>query len=395
MDSASSAGKRKSSDTYVCKRCNVPGRGSYQSRHWLAQCPTNLDPSFDTVPPRLRCSLCGAVGKHLLTLCPKNTDPKSINQQRILAGVSSKDHRRESRRGRHKLRLSSIISSSKGEDGYSRRGDRGRSRGRSRVRDYECNLDHTRECSRSRSPRSRAQKGRYQSRRRDRSVMDRSRRSSPQHPRYVDDSKHEGLVEWKVDYGLMNEDRARMMQYGASRKSRNSKRTSSTQTEKNTGNEYAVRTSEDEEARRNTTVSPPETHPVNDWCTSPESPDWQSGVLHMNMALRSRRPQQPDETATADRILESVEQYITAEFDRESSDSKSPGPQDAPIVEPVIGTKHPLGSYSAAARSFVLRCGLRNPWVNYTKRTRALDLWDKKEQTLGASRARSIRHRYV
>ncbi|ELQ41184.1 hypothetical protein M0657_007921 [Pyricularia oryzae] len=406
MDSASSTSARKPSDTYVCKRCNVPGRAFpepyyiaitikltethlHGSGHWLPQCPTNLDPSFDAVPPRLQCPLCGAVGKHLKTLCPKNTDPNSINQQRILAGVSTKDHRRESRMERHKFRLSSNTSS-KGEDNFSRRGDRGRSR----VRGHERNLDQTGERSRSRSPRIRVRKGRTLSRRRDRSIMNHSRCTSPQHLPDTDDVKDEGPPDWEADYGLINADRARRMKSTTNGQPRRFKQPSFTQMAKtHTFSEYADHTSKHEEARRSTAVSPSHTYPMNDWCESLGSPDQQAGVLHMSIALRSRQPQQPDETVTnTDRILESVKQYIAAEFDREAaSESNSLGPQDAPIIEPLIGTRHPLDSYSAAARGLIWRCGLSNPWVNYTKRTRALDLWDKKEQVPGASRARIIR----
>ncbi|TLS28703.1 hypothetical protein PpBr36_01278 [Pyricularia pennisetigena] len=340
MDSTSSTSKRKPGGTYVCKRCNVPG-------HWIAQCPTSLDPSFDTVPPRFRCPLCGAVGKHLVSLCPKNTDPKSINQQRILAVVATKDHRQEGRRGRHRSRLPSNKSSSKEEDGTPRRRDGGRSRGRGLDR----NLDHAQERSRSRSPR----------------------------------------IGWKTNYGPMNADRARMMRSGARGNSRDSQRRRSSTQPANAGtsSKYAVRTSEYGDSRRSTTTPPPNPHPPNNRCDSLESSDRQADGLNMNMALRSRRPQEPDETAiNTDRILESVEQYITAQFGREGSESKSPGPQDAPIVEPTTGTKHLLDSYSAAAaRSFALRCGPKNLQVNHTKRSSALDLWDKKEQALGSSRA--------
>ncbi|KAI6364505.1 hypothetical protein MCOR25_005636 [Pyricularia grisea] len=387
MDSVSSAGKqqKKPSDTYLCKRCNVPG-------HWLTQCPTNLDPSFDTVPLRLRCPLCGAVGKHLMTLCPKNKDSKSLNQRRILAGVSSKNHHRESRRERHRLRISSNKSSSKGEGGLSRSGDRGRSRGRG----HDQNLEHTRERSRSRSQHIRVREG--PSRRRDRSVPNHSGRSSPQDLGDFDDSKHDGLQDWKENYGPMNAERARMMQSGARDKSRGSKRRSSTKTpEMEIGSEYAVYWPENEESRRSPTVSPPQTHAMSDRCGSPESSDQQAGFLHMNIALRSRQPQQPDETVIdTDRILESVEQYITAQFNRETaSGPKNAGPQDRPVVEPVMGTRHPLDCYSAAARGLILRFGLGNPWVNYTKRRRALDLWDKKEQVMGVSRARRMRTRCI
>ncbi|KAI0161135.1 hypothetical protein GGR52DRAFT_161408 [Hypoxylon sp. FL1284] len=64
---------------YVCKRCNRPG-------HWLAECPTNLDPAFDQAPgPDYVCTICRAVGKHFNTLCPRNKKQSSWNQKRLRA----------------------------------------------------------------------------------------------------------------------------------------------------------------------------------------------------------------------------------------------------------------------------------------------------------------------
>ncbi|KAJ1333389.1 Zinc knuckle [Microdochium nivale] len=61
---------------YNCKRCGRPG-------HWLQQCPTNLDPSYDVPPYRdYRCDICGARGVHFVILCPRNRDPASLTRQR-------------------------------------------------------------------------------------------------------------------------------------------------------------------------------------------------------------------------------------------------------------------------------------------------------------------------
>ncbi|KAK8119469.1 uncharacterized protein PG998_004095 [Apiospora kogelbergensis] len=46
-------------------------------------CPTNLDPSYDTPPaPDYRCDFCGKVGVHLGTLCPNNNKKWSLNTKR-------------------------------------------------------------------------------------------------------------------------------------------------------------------------------------------------------------------------------------------------------------------------------------------------------------------------
>lgn len=58
--------------------------------HYVEDCPTNLDPSYDRPPDpasRYTCLCCGAYKKHLTTLCPKNENPGSLNQQRIKAGI--------------------------------------------------------------------------------------------------------------------------------------------------------------------------------------------------------------------------------------------------------------------------------------------------------------------
>ncbi|KAK0743585.1 hypothetical protein B0T18DRAFT_392332 [Schizothecium vesticola] len=70
-------GRNKISSNYICNRCG--GRG-----HAIAECPTNMDPSYD-VPPYAEyvCKICGAESLHYVTLCPQNEDPDSITQQRI------------------------------------------------------------------------------------------------------------------------------------------------------------------------------------------------------------------------------------------------------------------------------------------------------------------------
>ncbi|KAI0596298.1 hypothetical protein F4775DRAFT_321684 [Biscogniauxia sp. FL1348] len=57
--------------------------------HWIQLCPTNLDPSYDKPPdPSYRCELCGQVGSHFATLCPRNENEISLTKkrQRIASG---------------------------------------------------------------------------------------------------------------------------------------------------------------------------------------------------------------------------------------------------------------------------------------------------------------------
>ncbi|ROW09476.1 hypothetical protein VMCG_02428 [Cytospora schulzeri] len=71
---------------YVCKRCNEKG-------HAIEVCPTNLDPSYDRPPPNpaYECHCCGAHREHLTTLCPHNRNPDSLTQQRIRAGIITRE----------------------------------------------------------------------------------------------------------------------------------------------------------------------------------------------------------------------------------------------------------------------------------------------------------------
>ncbi|KAJ4423033.1 hypothetical protein N0V82_002300 [Gnomoniopsis sp. IMI 355080] len=71
----------KPPDDYLCYRCEVPG-------HFLQDCPTNLDPSFDRTPVgTYKCMICGRTKAHLTSLCPENTDPKSLTQLRLRLGA--------------------------------------------------------------------------------------------------------------------------------------------------------------------------------------------------------------------------------------------------------------------------------------------------------------------
>lgn len=64
----------------------------------MQACPTNLDPSFDTVPDsHYICDLCGLEGEHYKTLCPDNTDPLSLNQKRKTSTGKISSKRRRSR----------------------------------------------------------------------------------------------------------------------------------------------------------------------------------------------------------------------------------------------------------------------------------------------------------
>ncbi|KAJ4389844.1 hypothetical protein N0V93_007316 [Gnomoniopsis smithogilvyi] len=67
----------KPHNEYRCYRCEVPG-------HFVQDCPTNLDPSFDKIPVgSYRCMICGKIKAHLTSLCPDNTDPRSLTQLRL------------------------------------------------------------------------------------------------------------------------------------------------------------------------------------------------------------------------------------------------------------------------------------------------------------------------
>ncbi|KAL8371893.1 hypothetical protein RB595_001614 [Gaeumannomyces hyphopodioides] len=63
---------------YVCSRCGIPG-------HFVQKCPTNLDPAYDKTPSSYRCHLCNAIGQHITSLCPRNTEKTSLYQRRLRA----------------------------------------------------------------------------------------------------------------------------------------------------------------------------------------------------------------------------------------------------------------------------------------------------------------------
>lgn len=80
--------------SYICNRCE--GRGMSDLRidhleivtdsligHYVVNCPTNEDPSFDK-PPSLdyRCRFCQQPGSHYWMFCPRNPDPNSIYRRR-------------------------------------------------------------------------------------------------------------------------------------------------------------------------------------------------------------------------------------------------------------------------------------------------------------------------
>lgn len=54
----------------------------------MQDCPTNLDPAFDRIPiGGCKCMICGKTKAHLTSLCPDNTDPKSLTQLRTKFGT--------------------------------------------------------------------------------------------------------------------------------------------------------------------------------------------------------------------------------------------------------------------------------------------------------------------
>lgn len=87
---------------YVCNRCDKKGTltlfPSFAAQnikaclsaltnsfagHFVQVCPTNLDPAFDKPPHRTYyCPLCYLNGAHYKSLCPMNSDPFSLTQQR-------------------------------------------------------------------------------------------------------------------------------------------------------------------------------------------------------------------------------------------------------------------------------------------------------------------------
>lgn len=67
--------------------------------HLLKDCPTNLDPSYDTVPPRTYiCTVCNATGAHWNLFCPENKGYNSIAQRRKRASRAAEE-RLKSERG--------------------------------------------------------------------------------------------------------------------------------------------------------------------------------------------------------------------------------------------------------------------------------------------------------
>ncbi|KAK7956278.1 DWNN-domain-containing protein [Apiospora aurea] len=88
---------------YLCKRCHKAG-------HIVQDCPTNLDPRYDTPPaPDYLCNFCGKVGVHLGTLCPDNRLPWSLTTKRKDAAAKrlARDSENwQDRRERSPVRLS-------------------------------------------------------------------------------------------------------------------------------------------------------------------------------------------------------------------------------------------------------------------------------------------------
>lgn len=106
------------SSTYVCKRCNQEGEfGASQvcfgpdltsAGHKIQHCPTNLDPNFDKAPdPDYRCDFCKRLGDHFATLCPRNKQPWSLNEQRRLATRAESSKTRTRNKPRSHLKIDS------------------------------------------------------------------------------------------------------------------------------------------------------------------------------------------------------------------------------------------------------------------------------------------------
>lgn len=62
----------------------------------MQDCPTNLDPAFDRIPVGgYKCMICGKTKAHLTSLCPDNTDPKSLTQLRLKVGTITAENLQE------------------------------------------------------------------------------------------------------------------------------------------------------------------------------------------------------------------------------------------------------------------------------------------------------------
>ncbi|KAK3398538.1 hypothetical protein B0T20DRAFT_210834 [Sordaria brevicollis] len=163
------SGQAKNKNKRPCGRCGVPG-------HYHLQCPTNLDPSFDKSPPEdYTCNFCKKSGDHYATVCKKNMNPTSLNQQRQLHArrqyhsISRRDRSRsplrESKDRHYTRRERSPYRVSKDRHHYDRE--------RSPYRVSETRYHHDRDCSRERS----------RSRDRYRRSRSRSKYRSPSPPR--------------------------------------------------------------------------------------------------------------------------------------------------------------------------------------------------------------------
>ncbi|KAK6828112.1 hypothetical protein PG987_011453 [Apiospora arundinis] len=90
---------RSKEHTYICKRCHTS----------VQECPTNLDPSYDTAPdPGYLCNFCGKLGVHLGTLCPHNNEKWSLTTQRkehVTKSISEHPEIRNTRRERSNIQL--------------------------------------------------------------------------------------------------------------------------------------------------------------------------------------------------------------------------------------------------------------------------------------------------
>lgn len=56
----------------------------------MQACPTNLNPAYDKAPGETyTCTVCHVSGDHYRSICPHNTDPFSITQQRRMAFIAA------------------------------------------------------------------------------------------------------------------------------------------------------------------------------------------------------------------------------------------------------------------------------------------------------------------
>lgn len=92
----------------ICGLSRIPHINTpcFFSGHNLKDCPTNIDPNYDTAPrDGYVCSFCGAVNQHYTTVCPRNRNPDSWTQRRINASLKTNSNESNSHLPRDRLSL--------------------------------------------------------------------------------------------------------------------------------------------------------------------------------------------------------------------------------------------------------------------------------------------------